>query len=192
VGPPTDRALVALLREGDAIAFGRVHAGYGPRMWSFLARMCRRKDVAEDLYQEMWIKLAVHAHRLDPDTDLAAWLYTVARNLARSEQRSMRSGVPMSSYANEADDAPHAGPSPYEWAAANETQARLEQALADLPYPFREVLLLVVVEGMEHERAATILDLSPDALRQRLARARAKLAERMDALTKVPRSKVKE
>jgi RNA polymerase sigma factor (sigma-70 family) len=161
-------------------------------MWGVLSRLCRRSDVAEDLYQEMWIKLAVHAHRLAEDTDIAAWLYTVARNLARSEQRAVRSGTPTSAFADDAEDAAHAGPSPYEWAAANETQARLEQALADLPAQFREVLVLVVIEGVEHDRAATILELSPEALRQRLGRARAKLAERLDELSKVPRSKMKE
>jgi len=177
VGLPEDRALVAALRDGDGVAFGRVHATHGPRIFNFLARMAGRKDLAEDLYQETWIKLAVHAPRLAEDTDLAAWLYTVARNLARSEKRAQKvrpvSGGPIP------DDSVHPGASPYEWAAANETEGRLEQALAELPGPFREVLLLVVVEGLEHDRVARILDLTPEALRQRLARARAKLAERL-------------
>ena len=179
-----DRTLVDGLRGGVATAFVATHRRFGPRLFSFLVRMCGRKELAEDLYQEMWIKLAVHAPRLLPDTDLAAWLYTVARNLARSERRTDRvrpHGEAM------ATDIVYEGASPFEWTAANQTQARLEQALADLPAPFREVLLLVVIEGLEHERAAAILDLSPDALRQRLARARAKLAERHEALSKAHR-----
>ena len=82
------RARVLLLRRGDPAAFGRVYEAYGPRIFRFLARMCGQKDVAEDLYQETWIKLAIHARRLEDDTDLGAWLYTVARNLARSERRT--------------------------------------------------------------------------------------------------------
>ena len=184
--PTPDRALVAALREGDPVAFGRVHATHGPRIFNFLARMSGSRDLAEDLYQETWIKLALHAPRLAEDTDLAAWLYTVARNLARSERRSAKvrpAGGPIP------DDSAYGGASPYEWASANETHARLEQALADLPGPFREVLLLVVVEGLEQERVAVILDLTHDALRQRLARARAKLAESLDQLAKQPRMK---
>ncbi len=184
MGPATDRALVAALREGDAVAFGRVHAAHGARIFNFLARMAGRRDLAEDLYQEMWIKLAVHASRLDPETDLGAWLYTVARNLARSEKRAAKvrpEGAPMP------EEAAAPGPSPYEWAAATETEGCLERALQDLPPPFREVLLLVVVEGLEHDRAAAILDLSPEALRQRLARARAKLAERLSELSEPAR-----
>jgi RNA polymerase sigma-70 factor (ECF subfamily) len=184
VEPSPDRALVALLREGDPVAFDQAYARHAAKTFNFLARMTSQRQRAEDLYQEVWLKLAVHAPRLSEDTDLGAWLYTVARNLARSERRADKVrprsvDLPL--------DAAHAEPSPYEWAAASETEARLERALADLAPPFREVLLLVVVEGIEHERAAQILELAPDALRQRLSRARAKLAERFEELAKRPR-----
>jgi RNA polymerase sigma-70 factor (ECF subfamily) len=56
---------------------------------------------------------------------------------------------------------------------------RLERALASLPPASREVLLLVGVEGFEQEQAAAMLGITYDALRQRLARARAQLAERL-------------
>ncbi len=145
-----------------------------------MSRLCVRRDIAEDVYQETWIKLALYAPRLLPETDLPAWLYTVARNLARSERRSARAkpttGAP-------SEDVRDHSATPFEWALANETQGLLEQALAELPLPLREVLVLVVVDGVDHERAATILELSPDALRQRLARARAKLAERHEELS---------
>jgi RNA polymerase sigma factor (sigma-70 family) len=77
-------------------------------------------------------------------------------------------------------------------AAANETEALVDRALADLPGPLREVLLLIVVAGLEQEQVAEILDLKPDALRQRLTRARAKLSERLDELMKPTRATVKE
>jgi RNA polymerase sigma-70 factor (ECF subfamily) len=174
-----------LLRRGDPAAFDRAYALHGTKIFNFLARMTSHRPLAEDLYQETWLKLAVHAPRLKEDTDLGAWLYTVARNLARSARRAEKArpggGPPP-------EGAPSACASPYDWTAANETEARLEQALADLAPPFREVLLLVVVEGLEHERAAEILDLSPDALRQRLSRARTKLAERLDDLAKPART----
>ena len=147
--------------------------------------MCGKKEIAEDLYQETWIKLAVHAPRLRADTDLGGWLYTVARNLARSELRATTSrprAVEVSS------ELASGAASPYEWASANETQGHLEQALLDLPLPLREVLLLVIVEDVDHERAAAILNLTPAALRQRLSRARATLTERLEARTRADRS----
>jgi RNA polymerase sigma-70 factor (ECF subfamily) len=184
-----DRALVASLRRADPIAFGRVHALYGPRLYNFLARMTGRKGIAEDLYQEMWLKLAVHAPRLEEDTDLGAWLYTVARNLAYSDRRRERAEPGIDPGALP-EHAASSGASPYDWAAANETEALVDRALAELPEAFREILLLVIVAGLEPEQAAVVLDLKPEALRQRLSRARAKLAERLDELTRVPRARV--
>jgi len=62
--------------------------------------------------------------------------------------------------------------------------ALLEAALKQLPLASREVLLLVGVEGMDQEEVARVLGVTYDALRQRLSRARAQLAETMDRLEK--------
>jgi len=186
-----DAVLVASLRGGDPVAFGRVHATFGPRLYNFLARMTGNKERAEDLYQETWIKLALHASRLDPDTDLGGWLYTVARNLARSERRSEKARPATVADARPEHALDHRA-SPYDWASANQTEALVERALADLPGPMREVLLLVVIDGLELDQVAQIVDLKPEALRQRLSRARAKLAERLDELTRQTRANVKE
>ncbi len=62
----------------------------------------------------------------------------------------------------------------------------LERALAELPVASREVLLLVGVENMDQDEVARILGVSYDAMRQRLSRARAQLAEKMNALERQP------
>ena len=72
------------------------------------------------------------------------------------------------------------GPSPFEEAAASESERRIEAALAELPLHYREVLLLVGVEGLELSEAAAVCGISNVALRQRLSRARAMLAHRLD------------
>jgi RNA polymerase sigma factor (sigma-70 family) len=71
-------------------------------------------------------------------------------------------------------------PSPFEFTVANETGRRLEQALASLPAAYREALLLVAVEGMKPAEAATVCGISPEAMRQRISRARAAIARRLD------------
>jgi RNA polymerase sigma-70 factor (ECF subfamily) len=70
--------------------------------------------------------------------------------------------------------------SPFEQTAGNELERRIEAALATLPGAFREVLLLVGVEGLRPVEAAVICGISPDALRQRLSRARALLEQRLE------------
>ena len=71
---------------------------------------------------------------------------------------------------------PRPVPSPFEEAAASESERRIEAALAGLPLQYREVLLLVGVEGLGLAEAAAVCGISNVALRQRLSRARAMLA----------------
>jgi RNA polymerase sigma-70 factor (ECF subfamily) len=64
--PEAELALVGRLREGDAAAFDLVHEEFHARLYSFLARLARSRDVAEDLVEETWVRLVTHAGRLRP------------------------------------------------------------------------------------------------------------------------------
>src|SRR5512134_818726 len=76
--------LVARLKAGDAAAFEAIYEAFRPRLFSFLARLSRRRDVAEDLLEETWLRLVTTASALTDDTRLGPWLFTVARNLFAS------------------------------------------------------------------------------------------------------------
>src|SRR5688500_14648362 len=80
--------IVGRLRAGDPVAFDAVYDTFNERLYRFLARLCNSRDVAEDLTEETWLRLVMHAQRLQPDTRLGAWLFTVARNLHASYCRS--------------------------------------------------------------------------------------------------------
>jgi RNA polymerase sigma-70 factor (ECF subfamily) len=80
--------LVAQLRTGDAAAFDRVYEEFNARLFSFLARLSRNRDVAEDLLEETWLRFVDRAPKLRPDTTLGPFLFTVARNLHLSYCRS--------------------------------------------------------------------------------------------------------
>ena len=73
--------LVARLRAGDSAAFDLVHAEFNTRIFNFLARLTRRREVAEDLLEETWLRFIDRAPRLHADTRLGPFLFTVARNL---------------------------------------------------------------------------------------------------------------
>ena len=171
----TDAALVEGLRRGDPASFDRAFERYRAPVYGFLVRMSGRPELAEELLQEVWVRLARHATRLRPDTNLKAWLFTVARNLWRSHQRwAWLDGERLLELARGIGSAPT---TPLEHAEASEAGRRVEAALASMPATYREVALLVLVERMEPAEAAPILGLKPDAVRQRLARARDLLAE---------------
>ena len=84
----TEASLVSRLQAGDTAAFDEVHLALNTRLFGFLVRLSRSRDVAEDLVEETWLRLVTHAKRLRSDTRLAPWLFTVARNLYVSYQRS--------------------------------------------------------------------------------------------------------
>jgi RNA polymerase sigma-70 factor (ECF subfamily) len=173
--------LVARLRAGDDAAFEAVHAAFNGRLYGFLLRLSRRREVAEDLLEETWLRAVSHAHRLRADTRLGPWLFTVARNLHASYLRSRL--IEESHAAGLAGlwlaGAPRS--SPFEETAANETERRIEAALAAMPARYREVLLLVGIEGFRPVDAAAVCGISQEALRQRLSRARALLERALES-----------
>src|SRR5689334_1426562 len=81
-------ALVRRLRAGDLAAFDAIYDAYNPRLFSFLLRMTKNRAAAEDLLEDMWLRLVSHGETLAPDTRLGPWLFTVARNLMLSYYRS--------------------------------------------------------------------------------------------------------
>jgi len=173
-------ALVARLRDGDADALDAVHLAFNRVVFTFLLRLSRRRDVAEDLLEETWLRFVKHARRLRADTRLGPWLFTVARNLYISYQRSRAlehsttAGL-MALWPTLAERS-----SPFEAAAASELERRIERALAAMPAASREVLLLVGVAGLDHSDAADVCGLTPEALRQRLHRARETLSRALE------------
>jgi RNA polymerase sigma factor (sigma-70 family) len=171
--------LVCRVRDGDTAAFDTVHAMFNARLFGFLARLARSRDVAEDLLEETWLRFVAHAARLDEDTRLGPWLFTVARNLHVSYCRARAFEEPNSAGAIGLWPAGFEQ-SPFEQAALSELERRIEAGLATLPVAFREVLLLVGVEGLRPAEAAVVCGISPEALRQRLKRARDMLAARME------------
>jgi RNA polymerase sigma factor (sigma-70 family) len=185
VDPATERDLVDRLRRGDGAAFDSVYAEFRAPIFGFLARLSGRRDLAEELLQETFVRLAARATGLREDTRLGAWLYTVARNLhishlrmnALDAERIDRIGL----------EDPARPPTPFEEAAASQTQVALERALASLPATYREVLLLVAVDRMEPSEAAEVVGVSPETLRQRLSRARTMMKEALADRSVAPR-----
>lgn len=173
----TELAIVARLRQADATAFDEVYGRYHTPLVTFLARLARDRDAAEDLAEETWLRLVKHCRRLHADTRLAPWLFTVARHVFVSYRRSRM-----------VEDSAAAGlmalwpctaerTSPFEATAASELERRLERALASLPASSREVLLLVAVAGLDPSDAADVCGVTPETLRQRLHRAREALSK---------------
>ena len=181
--------LVARLKVGDPAAFEAIYEAYRPRLFSFLVRLSRRRDVAEDLLEEAWLRLVSRAETLTDDARLGPWLFAVARNLYFSWRRSRALDPSRTTELDPAWPSPDRGDSPFEAAAHGELERRVEAALARLSSSDRELLLLVGVEGLTPMEVAGICGLPAVTVRARLHRARERLAVEMDAGRAVPRAK---
>lgn len=174
------RHLVARLRAGEADALQELYVAHKKPIFGFLVRLARDRHVAEDLFQNTWLKVTCAVGRLRDDTELKAWLFAIARNEFRSYRRWQL--VDLSRVFLFYRDREE--PTREATGDTNESSALtgLEKALSMLGASDREVLLLVCVEGMSPQQAATVIGVSHDALRQRLGRARSRLKETLSKL----------
>ena len=166
------------LRHGDPAALDTVYAAERVRILSYLTRMLGERSLAEDLLQETFLRLCRFAPQLRADTDLTAWLLTVARNLCRSQFR--RAALDRAQQRELAACPAELAASPFEALSGAELECKLSWALSQLGFEQREVLILLGVEQVPSESVAAALSISPEALRQRLSRARKQLARLLD------------
>ena len=145
--------------------------GAVPRLRAFAISLCGNVDKADDLVQETLVRALSHLDQFEPGTNMPAWLFTILRNLFRSDYRKRRREV-------EDDDGSYAE----SLKSQPEQSGRLEfeelpAALAKLPADQREALILVGASGLSYEEAAQICGCPIGTIKSRVNRARGRLAE---------------
>ncbi len=176
---PTDLEALALLRRRDPRGFELAYRRHAASLRGFLWRMTRNDDLADDLLQITFLRLAERGPELRAASDLPAWLFTVARNACYDQMR-----LSAASTAN--DETLEALTSPPPDVETRLLLGDVEHALARLKAEDREILLLVSLEGLTHEAVSKMLGLQSAATRQRLARARSRLLAALDKQLKEP------
>jgi RNA polymerase sigma factor (sigma-70 family) len=178
----TDTELVVRSLAGNSEAFGLIVARYQSLVCSLAYSATGSLGESEDLAQETFITAWKHLRHLREAAKLRAWLCGIARNRIRNFlRREGREPV----HRAEIIDAEHESvahePIPAEHAISKEEAAILWRSLERLPEIYREPLVLFYREGESVERVASELDLSEDAVKQRLSRGRKMLAEEVTA-----------
>ena len=172
----TDEQLMAAYRDGDAGAFDALYARHKGPLFRYVLRGVRSRSraVAEELYQEIWIRVIEARGRYAPTARFATWLYTIAHNRMVDYWRHKEIAE-----APEAEDDPPAGldADPAHQAQARQVLGRVAQALADLPRAQREAFLLHEEAGMTALEIAAATQSEPEAVKSRLRYAFAKLKE---------------
>jgi RNA polymerase sigma-70 factor (ECF subfamily) len=179
-----DDALLAGARGGDDEAVAALVRRYQPRIYRFSMKMCRRPEDAEDVLQDTLLAMARTVRDFRGASSVSTWLYTIARSFCIKKRRRSKFAPPaevsLDSDRTEAvAEVPDKGLTPDRLVESHEIQAELERAVASLPAPQREVLVLRDIEGLSAAEVAEITGLSVDAVKSRLHRARATVRERL-------------
>ena len=182
--------LIARARRKDPAAFDALVERYGPRLYGYFYRVTGRRTDAEDLLQELFVRLVGTIGQYEHDGRFEAWLFRIATNLIRDRIRRMRTWRQLRpeaiGYASHDDDlqAPssderHMGPA--ERLGRAEELDRLQWALGQLPEPERMVVLLRHFSQMPFREIAEMMG---TPLGTALARAHRGLARLRQLMTR--------
>jgi RNA polymerase sigma-70 factor, ECF subfamily len=142
-----------------------------PSLRAFAISLCGNVDRADDLVQEALLRAWANLHSFEPGTNMSAWLFTILRNLFRSEYRKRRREVEDAdgSYAESLTSLPNQ--------TSHLELDEFRRALNMLPADQRESLILVGASGFSYEEAAQICGCAVGTIKSRVNRARSRLAE---------------
>ncbi len=174
---PSDEQLMLAYRGGDAESFAALYARHKGGLFRFMVRSIKDRAAAEELFQEVWMKLIDSRSRYEPQAKFSIFLYTIAHNRMIDHWR--RRGLETVSL--DEDDAPEPrapqAMQPERRAELNRTGERMLAAIAALPVLQREAFLLHEESGMTVAEIAVATGSDPQAAKSCLRYAIAKLRE---------------
>jgi RNA polymerase sigma-70 factor (ECF subfamily) len=176
MGEAPDEDLMAAYRGGDAGAFETLYKRHRARLFRFVLRSIRSRAAAEELYQEIWMRVIQARGSYLPKARFTTWLYTIAHNrMVDHWRRSGLSLVPL-----EEQDVAVAAADPVRQVEGREALARFAAALQELPPAQREAFLLHEEAGLSVAEIAAATGSNEEAAKSRLRYALAKLKAAAD------------
>jgi len=188
-GSRDDEQLLAAYRAGDVAAFEALLARYEKPIWSYLRRFVRHDEAAEDLLQEVFLRVVRDAQDAAApgwkgQAKFSTWLYTIARNLC--VDRSRREGIRRAASLDAASDDGDAPVSLHDRIpgtvraadavlADRQAAQRIDRAIAALPDDQREVFLMREVMELPFAEIATVVGASEPTVKSRMRYALEKL-----------------
>jgi len=177
----TDTELVTRCLEGNRDAFRSLVERYQSLICSLAYAGCGDLHLSQEIAQETFLAAWRKLRDLHEPAKCKAWLCGIARNLTQSALRKRHRIITAHTEPLDEETAPQSAEvSPHEQTVSREEEAMLWSALEDLPENYREPMILFYRESESVAAVATALDLSEDAVKQRLARGRVMLAEHIE------------
>lgn len=183
----SDLDLMLRVRDGDSASFEILLRRYRLPMVSFFRRMVRDEAMAEDLAQEVFLRVYKSRERYQPEARFTTWLYRIATNLALNAIRDRKDEV--SDTPHEEDDGPPAlerfvdpQPTVEQRLMQGDRERLIRQAVESLPDNQRAAVILHKYQDVDYRQIAGILNLSEGAVKSLLFRAYGTLRVRLEPL----------
>jgi len=188
-----DRLLVAGLQAGDQAAVRELAVRYGPRIQQLAMRHMKNREDAEEVTQDVLLKVHRKIHAFRGDAALSSWIYRITFNTAMSRLRQNRAARAAAQERDRVEALLETGeqvrtlaePADWSWMPDEHVmRAQLREALAaavaELPEIYRAPVVLRDIEGLTTEEASSRLKVKDQTLKSRLHRGRLMLREKLE------------
>ena len=185
-----DVRLMLLVRDDDASAFEELMLRYQNRMVTLLTHLVGKRDLAEDLAQDVFLRVYRARKRYVPGSKFSTWLYTIAHNVAANALRSLsrrkevnlapQSSGEISGNLMDATAIAASGQMPTRQLDKAELREVVKLAVSTLNERQRMAVLLNKFEHLSYDEIAQVMQLTPQAVKSLLSRARGNLREILD------------
>jgi RNA polymerase sigma-70 factor, ECF subfamily len=182
-----DRQLIGRMQAGDGTVVAELASTYGPRIHQLALRYLKNWEDAEEVTQDVLMKVHRKIDAFRGDAALSSWIYRITFNTAMSRLRSSRASrlsevqKPETSPFDESERAPA---EPADWSSLADDQVmraqmreRLIASLAHVPAVYRVPVILRDIQGLTTEEASAVLRIQTQTLKSRLHRGRLMLRE---------------
>ena len=184
----SERELIGRMQAGDASAVAELSSAYGPRIHQLAFRYMKNWEDAEEVTQDVLMKVFRKIDAFRGDAALSSWIYRITFNTAMSRLRTGKAGRANEQKARHdypSEDMPGVLPQdPADWSSLaddhvmrREMREQLISALTHLPEVYRIPVVLRDIQGMSTEEASQVLRVKPQTLKSRLHRGRLILRE---------------
>lgn len=175
---PNEQELIGRMQAGDNSAVNDLASTYGPRIHQLAFRYLKNWEDAEEVTQDVLMKVHKKIDAFRGDAALSSWIYRITFNTAMSRLRNGRFSRPHE-VPRQDESAEHPTQDPADWSSLaddqvmrGELRVRLIVALTHLPEVYRVPVILRDIQGLSTEEASSVLRVKPQTLKSRLHRGR--------------------
>ena len=191
-----DRQLIARLQAGDEAAVQELAERYSPRIYQLAFRHMKNREDAEEVTQDVLMKVYRKIGAFRGDSALSSWIYRITFNTSMSRLRNTRlaraadAELDRAIAIQEGSDERRTPPQPADWTHLPDEELlraqlrhAVNEAIAELPEIYRAPVVLRDIQGLTTEEASSRLKLKDQTLKSRLHRGRLMLRDRLRSFT---------